>query len=405
VRAGLVAAAIAVGCLWPASALAQPQRFREDEITKPVSQFPPAVLLYTFGVGPVIFEKFGHSALCLDYRGEYPTVCFNYGVTNFGAGPKLVWGFIREEQKFWVEPVPLRALERFYKREDRSIWKQTLPLSEEQARHIEDRLWGDLDESRRYYIYDHFYDNCTTRLRDMIDETTGGALKKDTDMVFPRMFREFGFRGLAEFPLLLAISDFAVGRDLDKYPTLWEAMFLPDILRDEVARRYGAPAIVVNVRRGPPFPTSGSKGRGWVIALGFLFALPLVLARLVGRGERAARVWAILPLVFVGFVLWGTAIVSSIAGLRWNEALLMFIPLDLALFFLGERARQRYARIRVAMIVGVTLLVAVGIFRQPLWAPALFGFLPMLALAFDWPRRRSAAQSATGQIRDSRQAA
>jgi hypothetical protein len=377
---------------------APPERFREDEVGKPASQFPPEVLLYTFGVGPVIFEKFGHSALCLDYRGEYPTVCFNYGVTNFGAGPKLIWGFIREQQKFWVEPVSLRSLERFYRREDRSIWKQSLPLDEAQARAIEDNLWGDLDESRRYYIYDHFYDNCTTRLRDMIDRATGGALKRDAAGVYPLMFREFGYRGLAEFPVIIAVSDFAVGRDLDKYPTLWQAMFLPDILRDEVESRLGAPSVVVYTRKGPPFPTSGPTGRPVVIALLLLFTLPLLLARLVGRGERVTRIWATVPLVFLGLFLWLAAIASEIAGLRWNEALLLFVPVDVVLLFLGTASRQRYARFRIAMVAAVSLLAAVGVFRQPLWVPVLVAFVPLALLAFDWPRRRTATATAAAPV-------
>jgi hypothetical protein len=373
---------------------AQPRRFGEGEIGKPDALQPPDVLLYTFGVGPVIFEKFGHSALCLDYHGEYPTVCFNYGVTDFGAGAKLVWGFVREQQKFWVEPVPLRNLERFYTWEDRSIWKQNLPLTEPQVRAIEDRLWGDLDESRRYYIYDHFYDNCTTRLRDIIDEATGGKLKIDTAVSFPRTFREIGRSGLSEFPPLLALSDFFVGRDLDHKPDAWEVMFLPDILRDEVTRRLGAPAEVVNLRKGPPFPTSGPSGRPWVVLIALAFVLPLVLARLVGFGERATRAWSVLPLAILGVAIWAAAIISPIAGVRWNEALLLFVPTDVALWWLSPEKRRRYARVRVGMVVVVSLLTAVGLFKQPLWVPSLVAFLPLVLNAFDVPGRRR--EPATG---------
>ena len=406
-KALALAAAFAALIVLPGAAEAQPKRFREGEIEKPPALQPPDVLLYTFAVGPVIFEKFGHSALCLDYHGEYPTVCFNYGVTDFGAGAKLVWGFAREQQKFWVEPVPLRVLERFYTHEDRSIWKQNLPLTEPQVRAIEDRLWGDLDESRRYYIYDHFYDNCTTRLRDIIDQATGGALKRDSGSVYPVTFRDLGRRGMSEFPPLLVFSDFLVGRDLDHNPDLWEAMFLPDILREEVERRMGAKAEVVNLCKGPPFPTSGPSGRPWVVAFALLFALPLALARLAGRLERVALGWALVPLVFFGVLIWSLIALSSIPALRWNEVALLFVPTDLAIPFLSAPRRRWYARVRVGIVLLVSLLAAIGVFKQPLWVPALVAFLPLAQLAFDWPPRRARVEdrSASGAATASRSAA
>ena len=407
----LRAAAFAVAMAILASAgvaSAQPKRFREGEVAKPHTSRPPEVLLYTFAVGPVIFEKFGHSALCLDYHGEYDTVCFNYGVTDFGAGARLVWGFLRSKQKFWVEPVPLRNLVWFYaKKEDRSIWKQALPLTPEQVTAIEDHLWGDLDESRRYYYYDHFYDNCTTRLRDIIDQATGGALKRDSGSLYPVTFRDLGRRGMSEFPPLLVFSDFLVGRDLDHNPDLWEAMFLPDILREEVERRMGAKAEVVNLRKGPPFPTSGPSGRPWVIAFALLFALPLALARLAGRLERVALGWALVPLVFFGVLIWSLIALSSIPALRWNEVALLFVPFDLAIPFLSAPRRRWYARVRVGIVLLVSLLAAIGVFKQPLWVPALVAFLPLAQLAFDWPPRRARVEdrSASGAATASRSAA
>ena len=57
---------------------------------------PPTVEVLTFGVGDLIFEKFGHAALCLRYRDpQHPAVCFNYGVTDFNEGPTMIWGFLR----------------------------------------------------------------------------------------------------------------------------------------------------------------------------------------------------------------------------------------------------------------------------------------------------------------------
>src|SRR5262249_37215659 len=155
-------------------------------------------------------------------------VCFNYGVTDFDAGGELIWNFLRGEQRFWVEPERWTTMVHFYEREDRDIWMQTLPLAPAQARAIEARLYHDIDGDNRFYVYDHFFDNCTTRVRDMIDDATDHALRAGGDTPFALTFREIGMRGLATLPPLVALTDFVVGRQVDVTPTLWQAMFYPE---------------------------------------------------------------------------------------------------------------------------------------------------------------------------------
>jgi len=374
-----------------ATAAAQPRRMSLEE--QPEAAEPPTVYLYSFGLGDVIFEKFGHSALCLDYGAQFGRpfdVCFNYGVTDFHDPTGLVWGFIRSKAKFWVEPVPEPEIMRFYTQfEDRSVWRQKLPLAPEEARKVEAHLWNDLKPENRYYFYDHFYDNCTTRLRDILDEATGGRLRGDTDKhLHPLTFREFGARGLAQFTPLITVSDFITGRPLDHRPTMWEAMFHPDELRLAVEQNLHAPTEVLYVRRGPPFPERPDWHRGLVIVLGLLVCVPFVLVRWLGKRERLAMTVAMLPSIVFGIVVWAIFAVVTIYWIRWNEAMLIFVPTDVAVPFLAPGRRRRYAQVRVAMIVLATLLRGVGIFHQPLWVPALVAFVPLAMIAFDLPPRR-----------------
>ena len=99
---GLIVLALTVGAR-PAAA----QHGRMGLVEARPGDTPPVVQLYTFGRGALIFEKFGHTALCLDYNEpERETVCFNYGVTDFTIpGATLTWRFIRGKQVFFVEPV------------------------------------------------------------------------------------------------------------------------------------------------------------------------------------------------------------------------------------------------------------------------------------------------------------
>ena len=390
-------------------------------VTAPREDQPPVVDVLTFGVGDRIFEKFGHAAICLRYHDPANRpICFNYGVTDFTAGPIMIWRFLRSEQRFWVEASALGRLwtrgDRshlaprvpaagggegrplgmlgFYSWEDRDIWLQTLPLSAAQARAIEAALWASLEEHNRFYFYDHFLDNCTTRLRDLIDDAVGGKLRTGTDHLYPLTFRELGHRGLAELPPLIVLSDFVMGRQLDDRPTLWQAMFHPDVLRQRIEVSLGVEPHLIYARRGPPFPTTGSTGRFGMIVIALAFTLPLLVARWRRRFQRVALVVATVPLALWGLAVWSLVVLSPIEGVRWNEVALVVVPFDAMLPFLGETKRRRYARIRIVMLLLVSALCAVGVLKQPLWIPILTAFMPLAILAFELPHGPGARRDA-----------
>jgi hypothetical protein len=186
-------------------------------------------------------------------------------------------------------------------------------------------------------------------------------------------------------PPLLVASDLVAGRDIDQRPTMWQAMFHPEIFRLELAEKLGAEPRMIYQRQGPAFPVDGSSGRLALLAIGLGFALPLALAQWRRRWQRTAQVFATLPLVVLGVLVWGLAIVSSIPAVRYNEAVLVALPLDLVLPLLGTAGRRRYALGRLAGLALVSLLAAIGVLHQPLWPLVLVVALPMATIAFDLP--------------------
>jgi hypothetical protein len=387
-RAGVLAAAVAVLIAAAGAARAQPAHLAPGDVARgAIEAEPPGIDLLTFGIGDRIFEKFGHAALCLRYHSpEHTDVCFNYGVTDFNAGWSMVWTFLRGEQKFWVEPTTLDSMLQFYEWEDRDIWRQRLPITGDDARAVEAKLWSDIREENRYYYYDHFLDNCATRLRDVIDQATHGALRRGSDERIPRTYRELGRRGLAGMPLLLLASDLVTGRALDERPTHWQAMFHPGIFRGEVATRLGAAAELVYHRHGPAFPLRGSSGRLDFLGIAVALALALFVARMLRRHERAALIAVTAGLMLLTLIMWGAAIVSAIPAVRYNEATLVLLPTDAVMPVLSPVWLRRYARVRLGGLAGCTLLGILGVFHQPLWILILVVTLPMLTIAFDVPQ-------------------
>ena len=74
-------------------------------------------------------------------------------------------------KSFWVAPQSPEELLWIYKHADRTVWVQPLPLTPEQKQRVKEKLEYDILDEHRYYAYDHFLDNCTTRLRDIASET------------------------------------------------------------------------------------------------------------------------------------------------------------------------------------------------------------------------------------------
>ncbi len=355
---------------------------------EPSTPDPVQAELYTMGTGGLLWEKFGHSALCMIHKpGQGKTVCYNYGTTDFGSTASLISDFLRGRSLFWVSTSSRRHMITYYKDADRSLWRQPIPLAPERASELDRLLQNDALEENRYYRYDHYHDNCASRLRDMLDRATGGALsaRSGSGPEFPT-FRELTRRGFAgDTPLLLA-SDLLIGRAVDRRPTGYEAMFLPEILRTQVESRLGARSFVVFERQAPPLPTDPGLGGRWLWAvLAIAFAAPVAAARRLGRGHRLALACAAFPLGLIGLVLWAVAVISTVPELRWNEALLVFLPVDAALPFLSVLWRTRYAAARAGLLVLVSLLLAVGLFRQPLWLLIPMPLLTMLLVAI--PRR------------------
>lgn len=344
----------------------------------PAGEPAPVVELITMGPGELIWEKWGHSALCVRYPDPRRDRCYNYGTTNFEAPVQLVWDFLRNKSLFWVSETTPQRMQRFYRDVlDRSLWVQRLPLTPEQAREAAALLERAVAGEDKYYRYHHYDDNCTTRLRDIIDRVTGGALRRATEgKPFPYTLREVTRRGMSEYPELVLLSDFPLGRRADRYPDMWEAMHLPEVLRDEVAAHMNVPPELIYQRQGRPFDVSHPVGRVWLLVIALACAVPAVLAWRLGRLQRIGLALSLLPAGLMASLMWFMAILSTLPEIRWNETLLVLWPTDLALPFLSAANRARYGRVRVIWLGAMLALSLVGVLKQPLWAVIAFPLLP-----------------------------
>ncbi|HET9621653.1 MAG TPA: DUF4105 domain-containing protein [Kofleriaceae bacterium] len=356
-----------------------------------LAQQTPVIDLLTMGVGSLIWERHGHIALCVLY-GDARDRCYNYGVGDFHHPIGMAWGFLRATGAFWVDKAPPEDMLWIYKHTDRTIWHQPLPLTPDEKKKVIAKLEHDVLPEYSHYAYDHFWDNCTTRVRDILDDATGGKLSAMKEPVGDQTFRDLaraGFFGV-EMPLgsrlPLLVTDLAMGRATDRVPTYYERMFLPQYLREAATKLWGVQPQVLYERKGPPPASDGPDGR-WMLVLAILvLTIPAWLTRLVGRFERTGLLLSILPYFVLGGVLTLLAIVSPLPYVRWNETCLVLFPLDIILPFLSAPRRRGYARARLIMIAVLFVLWLVHVIKAPMLAPMLWPAIPM-AVAGLWPPR------------------
>ena len=301
----------------------------------------PRVVLLTMGPGDALYTRFGHASLLVE-DGRLATV-YNYGYTDF-RDSDLVWSFLRGRARFWVARASYRATLRDYVLEDRTLYRQPLTLAPAQAAELARLLaWGACEENR-YYVYHHFRDNCSTRLRDLLNRVTGGALARrlrgspGPEATLRDLVRQ-GFAGRLD---LLLVTDLFLGRSVDRRLDAWDAAFLPRELRRSVQDTGLAPATrVVYRRRGPsPFagcdPHAGVKLLWGLAGLGLLLALVLVLwprRRVAGAALAPLSLLCGLP----GLAIWSIVALATLPDLRFNEISLSLWPTDLALLWPAGR--------------------------------------------------------------------
>lgn len=350
------------------------------------SNTPTVIDFYTMGPGEDLFSAWGHAALCVHDATHPKGRCYNYGSTDFSNPPELMTNFVLGEAEFWVSVGSLDRMLYVYEVYNRSVWRQRIPLSETEAQEAAQRLKVDALPENRGYVYDHLRDNCSTRLRDHVDLMLEGALAKESQGVYPAVFRDEVLRGLSAYLPIPMFAQLMVGSSVDRPITTWEAMYLPKVMREQLETKLNIQSVVVRERNEPT--PSGDPRSGDLLLLG----LALFLAVSIGAGAKVSAKIFTASVMFTGLlfgllsvIIWALNLSSQIPELVSNQTLIFWWPTDFILLGLRGRRLKHYALLRIGSASVVFLFWAVGALTQPLWAPILLIVLPMAAIYFSIP--------------------
>ena len=379
------------------------------------------IYLLTMGPGDEIWERFGHNAIWVHDPQRGSDQAYNYGMFDFRQ-KNFILNFARGRMLYWTQGFDAFAMLDAYQRMNRSIWAQELNLTSEQARQVRDFLEWNEQPQNRFYRYDYYRDNCSTRVRDVLDRVLGGQLKAATasqpsGVSYRWHTRRLVAEGAASVPMYTVLEG-GLGPAADRPISRWDEMFLPMRLRDEVralrirdASGNLVPLVVREQtvftalrppeRDGPPPWLLGYLVAG--LAVGGVIAL---LAR-AARRSLAARVGFALVtvpwLLFAGFgglILLGLWGVTDHAIAYRNTNLFQLSPLALPLVAMlpalawGRRWARR-GTVRLALVMAA--LSVLGLLLKVLpWFHQVNGEIIALALpinlAIAWAAWRLAGE-------------
>ena len=186
------------------------------------------ISLLTIGPGNSLNDSFGHSAFRINDPSLDLDIIFNYGIYDFEASYFEI-KFARGKLNYVVDTANFESFKNHYKRQNRFIKEQILNLSPEEKQKAFNFLANNAEPENKYYLYDFFYDNCATKMRDVMTD----GINLNIEFKNPDGFEETTFRKLIQQNLdwnswgSFGI-DIALGSVIDKPATANEHMFLPE---------------------------------------------------------------------------------------------------------------------------------------------------------------------------------
>jgi len=207
----------------------------------------PDVYLLTCGPGTETYSRWGHSALrIVDHTAGTDRVYY-WGVFNFST-PAFAWKFARGRLEYMLGVTTYERFIQEYFMEGRWVQSQKINLEPPEIIKMLELIDENLKPENIKYRYDFFYDDCSTRIRDLLEKSTGNAMVYPPDLDGdPPTFRFMVNKYLQKAPWLEAGIDLLMGIPGNKKASVRDIMFLP------VDMQQGLSDIVIN-RGGKMIP-------------------------------------------------------------------------------------------------------------------------------------------------------
>jgi len=336
------------------------------------------VHLVTVGPGQLVWERFGHNGIWIQDPDLGFDMVFHWGLFDFQSEnfwPKFLQGYM----DYSIGSVDSRQFFQFYAESKRGVQIQELNFTADQKNRLTSLLIKNDTEGQRIYRYNYYLDNCSTRVRDILDQVLGGLIADETmNKGSGKSFRSNTRRLLQKIPGAYLGVQLALGAPADRELSVWQDMFTPMSLRRHLNK--------INFSDGSPIVLSDklvyatslykepAKVRSYLLFyLPISASLALFFASL-GYASAAGKKWAGIVLA-LGGGLWSLA--SALLGTlllliwaftehrygHWNANLLQYNPLSFVsmIFFFILLVKGRLSKKGLLVLKVVTGLSILGL--------------------------------------------
>jgi len=328
------------------------------------------ISLITCSSGDELYAIFGHSAVRVQDPATGMDIAFNYGTFDFDE-PNFYLKFIQGKLRYMLSAAHFSDFVYSYSMDNRSVYEQVLNLDEAQRQQYWAFLTHNYQPANRFYLYDFFFDNCATRIRDGLE----AAFPNQVAFKISHLDKHMSFRNLIDLYLVpQPWSDFgidlALGARIDRQASPYEYMFLPDylskgfanatILQDGRAVPLAGEPQVIFERAPVPFSVAAVTP---VLVWWLLLGVVVILTALDLAKGRRSRVFDMVFFFFTGvlglvlLLLWVATDHQATAN---NYNLLWAIPTHMVVAVLLRRHAlpdwaSKYMRF-TGLVTGIAVL-------------------------------------------------
>jgi hypothetical protein len=362
--------------------------------TNVYSQIPlsdsATISLVTVAPGTELYSIYGHSALRVRDRAQNLDRCFNYGTFDFDQ-PGFILKFMRGKLLYYVNPESGRAFERGNLADHRSMVEQELNLTIVQRQELYTLLRENVREENKFYKYDFFYDNCATRIRDIVKKAYGDKLTYSSNGSESKTtMRQLLDPFQRNYPWTDFGIDIILGMPADRIASPEDHMFLPEGMMKvfyQTQTPDGKPLVLSSKNIPDPPPGDVILPYNRFTKPMFISLLVFALGLFTMRYPKAERIFNgvfYFALGIAGLIIFFLWFLTDHQATKNNLNIFWALPSNLFYFWKNPRAAnmRMFHRITGSLALLVLLLWPFGIQEFPL--PAL-PLVVLIAIKGLWP--------------------
>lgn len=330
--------------------------------------------LITCGPGTETYSIYGHSALRIIIPEKKADTIYNWGVFDFDT-PNFAWKFAKGRLDYMISAELPQSFLSVYVYEQRYVYSQRINIDSKETQKLLELINENIKPENRKYRYDFFYDDCSTRIRDLLEKSIGERLLYPPPEInkIPT-FRDMVARYQNPYPWLKFGVDLIMGSTSDKKAGFRDRMFLPIDLKDGLSQTviqrsgkripllqnpqilvdFGTPVVKQNYFCSPPF----------------IFTLVIIMVLIVASLTKSRKIIRIIDIII--FTVFSVLAVLMIffnfftdhVQMKWNLNIIWlnpFILICLVMLILNKTATIWF---RIVFLISCGFLIIQFILPQ-----------------------------------------